>query len=69
MLNLKEQPGVFLTKLQHIHCIQYNMLTGRKSSEDKGTTEQWKMIRSQEELMKQTNEEERGENKELKKIG
>lgn len=28
ILNLKEQPGVFLPNLQHIHCIQCNMPTG-----------------------------------------
>lgn len=62
---LKEHPGVFIPNLQHIHCNQCNMLTGRESSEDKGTTERWKIIRSQKEWIKQTNKEERGENKEV----
>lgn len=62
---LKEHPGVFIPNLQHIQCNQCNMLTGRESSEDKGTTERWKIIRSQKEWIKRTNKEEREENTEV----
>lgn len=57
IFNLKEQPGVVF------HCIQRHMPTGRESSEDKGTTEQWKK-RLDLRKIKQTRER---ENRELKK--